>query len=258
MSLLGERVRQKLRKRLYESMLLQEIAFFDAHGKGQLVAMMGEDVVRIQQAVTDQITAALRSATTITYGLYRVLSISPYATLLVAGAVPVLSMASVVAQGVSRKKAMRAYEASRETAHTASEVLANARTVQSFGAEAKEAARYSAALDEGMVIEGEYRVFTGLAHLGFNALNAFLYAGGMWYGGSLVAQGKTSMEDMMQVRTASPDATYTLVSPAPRLPRSVHLVGCRAEYAHNICSEILTVHSGLADRTSSSCSMRGR
>ena len=41
MSLLGERVLQKLRKRLYESMLLQEIAFFDAHGKGQLVAMMG-------------------------------------------------------------------------------------------------------------------------------------------------------------------------------------------------------------------------
>jgi len=41
------------------------------------------------------------------------------------------------------------------------QVLANARTVQSFGAEEKEASRYREALDKTLNIEGEYRVFTG-------------------------------------------------------------------------------------------------
>jgi len=198
MATLAERIRQKLRIKLYAAMLQQEIGFFDANSKGQLMSMMGEDVVRMQQAVTDQITNTLTSLTTIVYGAYKVLSISPYATLLVVAAVPVLSIASVAAQGASRKKAIRAHEAARETAAIASEVLNNARTVQSFCAEGKESERYEERMMQQYVMENEYRIFTGGAHLFFNAVNLMLSAGGMYYGGSLVAQGRITLENMMQ------------------------------------------------------------
>ena len=58
--------------------------------------------------------------------------------------VPVLSFASIIAQKASRARSVKAFESARELAATASEVLANARTVQSFTAEEKEAARYAA------------------------------------------------------------------------------------------------------------------
>jgi hypothetical protein len=47
-------------------------------------------------------------------------------------AVPLLSMASIVAQQSSRARSRIAFESAREHAATASEVLSNARTVQAF------------------------------------------------------------------------------------------------------------------------------
>ncbi len=44
---LSTQVRQRLRVRLYAGMLQQEIGFFDANSKGQLMSMMGEDVTRM-------------------------------------------------------------------------------------------------------------------------------------------------------------------------------------------------------------------
>jgi ABC-type multidrug transport system fused ATPase/permease subunit len=53
------------RVRLYTAMLQQEIGFFDANSKGQLMSMMGEDVSRMQQAVTDNITSIIQQIATI-------------------------------------------------------------------------------------------------------------------------------------------------------------------------------------------------
>ena len=193
---LGERIKDRLRLRLYASILQQEIGFFDANGKGELMSMLGEDVSQMQVAVTDRITSTLQNLTTVLFGAYKVLSISPKATLLVVLCVPILSMASIVAQGSSRRKAEAAFQSQRLTAHMANEVITNARTVQSFCAENKETDRYTKGLKEHQVLEKEYRVFTGFAHLFFGAVNLGLSAGGLWFGGSLVKQGLTTPEQV--------------------------------------------------------------
>lgn len=69
---LGERIKDRLRLRLYSSILMQEIGFFDANGKGELMSMLGEDVSQMQMAVTDRITSTLTNLTTVVYGAYKV------------------------------------------------------------------------------------------------------------------------------------------------------------------------------------------
>ena len=197
LSTLGERVRQRLRVRLYASLLRQEIGFFDANSKGQLMSMMGEDVARMQSAVTDQLTGTITHLQTIYFCARDVVRISPHATLIVVAAVPLLSAASIVAQAASRRRSAIAFDSARETAATASEVLANARTVQSFTAEEMEAARYAERMQEQYALELDYRVFTGGAHLFFQALTMGLSAGGMYYGGGLVRAGRLEMTDLM-------------------------------------------------------------
>lgn len=197
LSTLGERVRQRLRVRLFQAMLKQEIGFFDANSKGQLMSMMGEDVSRMQQAVTDNIAGTVMQLTTICQCAKMVLSISPYATMLVVAAVPVLSFASIFAQASSRARSKAAFESAREIAATASEILSNARTVQSFTAETMESERYAERMHKQYGLELEYRVFTGSAHLVFACVNMGLSVGGMYYGGRQVAQGKLKMEDLM-------------------------------------------------------------
>jgi ATP-binding cassette subfamily B (MDR/TAP) protein 10 len=70
---LGERIKDRLRKRLYTSILQQEIGFFDANGKGELMSMLGEDVSQMQMAVTDRITSTLTNLTTVVFGAYKVI-----------------------------------------------------------------------------------------------------------------------------------------------------------------------------------------
>ncbi len=69
MRMLGERVKDRLRMRLYAAILQQEIGFFDSNGKGELMSMLGEDVAQMQMAVTDRITSTLTNFTTILYGM---------------------------------------------------------------------------------------------------------------------------------------------------------------------------------------------
>ena len=110
---------------------------------GQLMSMMGEDVARMQQAVTDNITGIIQQLATIWQCARQVLMISPKATLLVVASVPLLSAASIMAQKSSRARSRVAFDSARENAATASEVLTNARTVQAFTAEEIEAVKYA-------------------------------------------------------------------------------------------------------------------
>jgi ABC-type multidrug transport system fused ATPase/permease subunit len=182
LSVLGERIRQKLRVQLYASLLKQEVTYFDFNARGELLSLLGEDVHRIQQCLTDQILGFLTAVATLIYGGYKVVTISPKATVLVLLSFPILSVANLLAQGSCRKKAMEVVSASRSNVSMATEVLNNPRTVQSFGAEEREAARYAESLQKQYSLECDYRAYTGLAHLAFSGINTLLSAAGLWYG----------------------------------------------------------------------------
>ena len=182
LGILGERIRQKLRVQLYASLLRQEIAYFDFNARGELFSLLGEDVHRIQQCLTDQILGFLTAVATLVYGGYKVVTISPKATVLVLLSFPILSIANLLAQGSCRKKAQEVIAASRSNLSMASEVLSNPRTVQAFGAESREAARYAESLQKQYSLECDYRAYTGLAHLAFSGINTLLSAAGLWYG----------------------------------------------------------------------------
>jgi ABC-type bacteriocin/lantibiotic exporter with double-glycine peptidase domain len=184
LGVLGERIRQKIRVQLYAAILQQEIAYFDFNARGELLSLMGEDVHRVQQCLTDQVLGVLTAVATMIYGGYKVLTISPKATVLVLLAFPILSLANLLAQGSCRRKAQQVVEASRANLSMASEVLSNARTVQAFGAEGREAERYAASLERQCALECEYHGHTGLAHLAFASINTLLSAAGLWYGAS--------------------------------------------------------------------------
>ena len=50
----GERVVSRLRRRLYEHLLRQEMGFFDAQKSGDLVSRLGSDTLLLQQATIER------------------------------------------------------------------------------------------------------------------------------------------------------------------------------------------------------------
>ena len=63
----GERVVSRLRRRLYDHLLTQEMGFFDRHKSGDLVSRLGADTLLVQQATT-------QSLNEVSIGLIKVLS----------------------------------------------------------------------------------------------------------------------------------------------------------------------------------------
>ena len=58
----GQNIVQKLRERVYNSVLKQEIAFFDKMKSGDLVTRLSSDTLLVGQSLTGNISDGLRSA----------------------------------------------------------------------------------------------------------------------------------------------------------------------------------------------------
>merc|ERR1712174_25440 len=52
LQILGERLVARLRVRLYESVLTQEIGFFDEHKTGEIVSRLGSDTQLLQSTIS--------------------------------------------------------------------------------------------------------------------------------------------------------------------------------------------------------------
>lgn len=63
LSVLGERLATHLRTRLFQSLITQDIAFFDSHRTGELVARLSADVQEFKSAFKQCVSQGLRCTT---------------------------------------------------------------------------------------------------------------------------------------------------------------------------------------------------
>lgn len=65
----GQRITQRLRTRLFDSIMKQEVAFFDKNKTGELVNRLSADTALVSQCVTMNISDGLRSAVMVVAGV---------------------------------------------------------------------------------------------------------------------------------------------------------------------------------------------
>ena len=141
----GERVVRRLRVRLFEAILLNEVGFFDGSRTGELANRLSSDTAVVQNAVTVNISMLLRFAAQLLVCLGALLWISWRLTLVMLGVVP-LVVVLTARYGRFIKAIGKAYQAALARAgDKACEALANVRTVRSFGMDRVEVRRRDAA-----------------------------------------------------------------------------------------------------------------
>ena len=189
----GERVVARLRKDLFRALLSQEIAFFDARRTGELTSRLASDTTVLQNAVTANISMALRFSMQIVGGVVLLLYTSARLTGVMLAIVPAVVVAAVLygrrVRGLSRK----VQDALAASSNVAEEDLSGIRTVRSFAAERNEVERYGTAMDRVFSLAKERTKETslflgGTAIAGYGAVAAVL-----WYGGRLVVANALSV-----------------------------------------------------------------
>ncbi len=185
----GERIVTDLRKRLYASIIGQEIAFFDERRTGELTNRLASDTTVIQNTVSVNISMLLRFVA-LAIGAVFFLFITSWrlalATLLV---IPVIAIGAGVVGRRLRGLARDVQDALADATTVAEETVAGIRTVRAFAQEPGEVARYGEAVERSFTLARKRAAVIALFRGGMSVGMVAALALVLLYGGWLVADG---------------------------------------------------------------------
>lgn len=192
----GERVVTRLRRDLFEHLLGQETAFFDEHKTGELTSRLSADTTLVQNAVSVNISMGLRFFAQSLGAIGFLVYTSPQLTAVMLGVVPPVALGAVAYGRRVRKLAREAQDALARANEVAEETLAGIRTVRAFAAERAEGKRYTKAVWDAFAVVWR-RILTSATFMSVSSFAAFsALAVVLWYGGSLVEQGKMTAGEL--------------------------------------------------------------
>ncbi|KAL8164740.1 UNVERIFIED_CONTAM: ATP-binding cassette, sub-B (MDR TAP), member 8 [Gekko kuhli] len=197
LSRIGENVANNMRKELFNSLIRQDVTFFDANRTGQLVHRLTSDIQEFKSSFKMVISQGLRSVTQTVGCLMSLYWISPKLTGLLVVVMPALVGAGALIGSFLRKLSRQAQEQVAKATAVADEALGNVRTVRAFAMEDREMQLYSAEVDRSgrlnMDLGLGIAVFQGLSNLALNCI----VLGTLFVGGSLMAGEELSPGDLM-------------------------------------------------------------
>lgn len=207
----GERVVARLRLRLFQAIISQEIGMFDKRKTGELLSRLGTDTVSLQDVATVNLSMFVRSIVMMGVSLGLMFYSSWKLTCLTLVVVPLVISGAAVYSKVVKRLATQYSDALSRASDTAQESISNIRTVRSFAAEELEIAKYVRAVGDpdrrtpggcwwlpprkelstyalGVKKQLAVSCFTGFVTVaGFGAAMAIV-----WYGSNLVIDGELS------------------------------------------------------------------
>ena len=110
-SIACERQTRRLREKVFRSILLKEISYFDTHQTGQLNTRLNEDVNKVHDGIGDKVGSALQFVSGCVAGLVLGFIRGWKLTLVILSVSPLLFVCAVVLSRVSRRSARHAVPA---------------------------------------------------------------------------------------------------------------------------------------------------
>src|SRR5262245_33660458 len=189
-NLAAERVTARVRQRVFDHLLSQEIAFFDSRNVGELTTRLSDDVAVINRVVGDKLAEAVRSALVGGLGTVLLIYTSPVLTLLLMLAVPPIAMKAWVLGGRVKTLTTHTQQPSADAGTIAGESLAGIATVRAFAQETAQRRRYRDKLQAGVEL-ARRRIFANSTRSGVSFVageGAALF--GLWAGANLILENR--------------------------------------------------------------------
>ncbi len=191
-ALAGERGVKRVREQLFDSLVVQEVGFFDGQRTGDLTSRLASDTASLQGLLSSQLSMALRNAVQVVGGMVLLFFTSAKLTSVMLLVVPAVAFGAVFYGRKVRALSKGYQDALADAGHAAEESLSAIRTVRSFAAEPAEISRYGAAIEASFQL-ARRRVRAGSIFMGAASTGIYLaIAIVLGYGGSLVAVGELS------------------------------------------------------------------
>jgi ATP-binding cassette subfamily B protein len=201
----GERIVTQLRKHLFESIVEQEIGFFDDRKTGELTNRLASDTQILQNTVSVNISMALRFGTAAIGGVGLLIYTSAQLTSIMLLVVPPVTVGGLYVGRLVRKLSRKSQDALAKAGEVAEETFSGIRTVRTFNREPMEVDSYSEQVEDAFLLSKTrskaVAIFMGATSFAGYASIAVV----LWYGGRLV------LDNLMSVGELISFILYTLI-----------------------------------------------
>lgn len=186
---IGQRIGATLRKKLFRTILHQEVAFFDQNRAGELANRLSTDVHEVAEHLVQNLSVFLTNAVRSLTAIMSMIAISPTLTLYLSPIVPLLGGCAHFYGSFIKRWSKQHLDVLAHSTHVATERFSGISTVLSFGQRSKEVARYSSVIEAAYGYARRVALFQG-AFLGSSYFvgNAALL-GVLWVGSTQVFDG---------------------------------------------------------------------
>ena len=186
----AERVAARLRRKVFDTLLVQDIEFFDSRDTGEITTRLSADVPLLQYVLGEELGDAIRFSVFALCGTGLLFYTSPQLTMLTLLAVPPIVIATSMLGRRVKALAADVQQAQADAGAAASEIVSGIRTVRAFSQEAAEGARYDR--EVARALEFARRKIVAAAELGGVSFIAGECAAllAIWIGGSLIVTGR--------------------------------------------------------------------
>jgi ATP-binding cassette subfamily B (MDR/TAP) protein 8 len=196
-AVLGERVAGRLRCRLYQSLIEQDMPFHDTNRSGELVARLTNDISEFKHAFKQTVSQGLKSVSQVVGSAVQLFQLSPQLTGALLITAPLLYGCGNLYGAYLRQLSASAKSREGQAAAIAGESLSNIKTVRSFASEQYEVDRYKQAV--GGASEASERLafhiglFQGFTNFSIGSMVLTV----LYFGGRMVVGGEMTGGDLM-------------------------------------------------------------
>ncbi|XP_029441883.1 antigen peptide transporter 1-like isoform X1 [Rhinatrema bivittatum] len=190
-------VHMGIQSRVFQSVLRQELAFFDTLQTGDITSRITADTQEMSESLSSKLSLVMWYLMMAVFLFASMLWLSWKLSLFTLLGLPVIMVIPKLSGTFYQELSFQVQASLARANQAASETLANMKTVRSFAAEEEEAERYSERLSETYLLNKKEAV----AYAGFmwtNSLSGLaLKVGILYYGGRLVTAGYVSSGDLV-------------------------------------------------------------
>jgi len=213
----AERQSHRIRQMCFQSVMSQNIGWFDVNQIGELNTRLSDDVDKIKAGIGEKYATFIQFTSTFIGGYVIGFVKGWELTLVILAIAPLLVISVGFVAKMNQKFAKLEQDAYARVGAIAEEVLNGIRTVMAFGGEERESKRYNKNL-EGAQIAGEKKgMFNGLGLGIMWCLIFVIFSVAFYYGSTLVSAGKYDGGTVVVVFMGVLFGTTALGQAAPNL-----------------------------------------
>ncbi|XP_042048928.1 ABC transporter B family member 26, chloroplastic-like [Salvia splendens] len=225
---------KRVRERLYSTLLLQDISFFDSETVGDLTSRLGSDCQQVSRVIGNDLNLILRNVLQGSGALIYLLVLSLPLGLCVLGICVSLSTIMLIYGQYQKKSAKLTQEFTASANNVAQETFSLMRTVRVYGTEQQELGRYESWLEKLASINLRQSAAYGFWNFGFNTLYHATQVIAVVIGGMSILSGQITAEQLTKFILYSEWLIYSTWWVGDNLSNLMQSIGASEKVFHLI------------------------